>query len=263
MLIDIGPAAWGFTTRTTLQLIYFAGEMHRLGLVEVGEMPRRSSRDSISSDFVALAKEWSDDASVIILSLIWEGYDRLFADLGIAGINEFDLERSISQSLEPRIRLGMSGDEPFEIQHGSFERETMLGHGAQPPAYDLAFFLRADERIMWPLEAKVLETDGRVSEYVNDLRNEFLKCRYAPFSSEAAMLGYLLSGTPEQVFRNLEKKIPCTLRGHPRFLDRPAKVSDHVRAVETGKPYPVQFRCHHLIMEFRALRRAPSTVLSS
>ena len=168
------------------------------------------SGDSISPDFVALANRWYSDASVIILTLIWEGYDRLLADLGSAGINESDLERSISQSLEWRIRIGMSGDEPFEIQHGPFERETMLGHGAQPPAYDLAFFLRADERIMWPLEAKVLETDGRVGEYVNDLRNEFLTCRYAPFSSEAAMVGYLLSGSPDQVFRNLEEKIPCT-----------------------------------------------------
>jgi hypothetical protein len=225
-----------------------------------GERSIGTSSGAISPDFVALANRWYTDASVIILTLIWEGYDRLLADLGSAGINESDLERSISQSLEWRIRIGVSGDEPFEIQHGPFERETMLGHGAQPPAYDLAFFLRADERIMWPLEAKVLETDGRVGEYVNDLRNEFLTCRYAPFSSEAAMVGYLLYGSPEQVFRNLEEKIPCTLAAHPSFQERPARVSDHRRQVEPGKPYPVHFRCHHLIMEFRALNRASTTV---
>jgi hypothetical protein len=76
----------------------------------------------------------------------------------------------------------------------------------QPPEYDLAYVLRADERIMWPLEAKVLETDGDVGEYIKDLKNEFLTCRYAPFSSEGAMLAYLLSGKPEIVFGNLAQR---------------------------------------------------------
>src|SRR5205085_8445710 len=120
-----------------------------------------------------------------------------------------DLERSITGSLELRIRGVMSGYEPFVIQHGPYERESMLLPPAQPPQYDLAFKLRAQEWIMWPLEAKVLETDGAVNDYRNDLNNEFLTCRYAPFSSEGAMLGYLLTGTTENVFRNLEEKIPC------------------------------------------------------
>ena len=90
----------------------------------------------------------------------------------------------------------MSGDEPFYVQHGPFERETMRPPPAQPPEYDLAFVFRADERIMWPIEAKVLETPGGVADYVRDIREEYLKCRYGPFSASGAMLAYLLDRYP-------------------------------------------------------------------
>lgn len=108
---------------------------------------------------------------------------------------------------------------------------------------------------MWPLEAKVLETDGEVSDYKKDVNNQFLTCRYAPFSSEGAMLGYLLRGSAENVFRNLGNKIPCSLTAHPDFENRPCKTSDHVRQVQAGKPYPSYFRCYHLILEFPGMSR--------
>ncbi len=212
------------------------------------------SQGAIAKNFVDLADRWCANHSSILLDFVWHGYDKLLAELP-AGIKEKDMERSITESLEWRIRKVMSGDEPYEAQHLRHERETMMESPAQPPQYDLAFFLRANEEIMWPLEAKVLETEGAVGEYVKDVNNEFLSCRYAPFSSEGAMLGYLLSGTTDGVFRNLEAKIPCSLRAHPNFPNRPCKMSEHIRYVETGKPYPVHFRCYHLILEFSGFSR--------
>lgn len=213
--------------------------------------------DPVPIDFVALANRWCAGHAARLLGFVWQGYDLLLKELP-AGINNKDLERSITESLAERIRRVMSGDEPFYIEHGPYERETMKPPPAQPPQYDLAFKLRAQEWIMWPLEAKPLETDGAVSEYKNDVNNEFLTCRYAPFSSEGAMLGYLLKGRPENVFCALEEKIPCSLVIHPDFEDRPCKVSDHVRQVESGKPYPSQFRCYHLILEFPGIARQKS-----
>jgi hypothetical protein len=210
--------------------------------------------DGIPTDFVALAGRWCANFSVILLNFVWHGYDHLLKDLP-AGIDERDLERSITESLELRIQDVMSGYEPYTIQHGPYERETMKSPPAQPPQYDLAFKLRKKEWIMWPLEAKVLETDGAVGDYKNDVTNEFLTCRYAPFSSEGAMLGYLLAGTTENVFRNLEEKISCVLATHPEFPDRPCRMSDHSRNVDVGKPYPAAFRCYHLILEFSRLAR--------
>ena len=106
------------------------------------------------------------------------------------------------------------------------------------------------------MEAKVLENSAAVSEYVRDIQEEYLKCRYAPFSSEGSMLGYLLSGAPTDAFRHIAKRVPCKLKDHPSFLSRPQKVSKHVRSVPIGKSYPVTFRCHHLMLEFPGIKRA-------
>lgn len=207
------------------------------------------ANDRVPIDFVTLANQWYPGISEKLLTFVWEGYDLLLDDFP-AGINERDLERSITQSLELRIRRAMSGYEPFEIQHGPYERETMQPPPAQPPQYDLAFILREDERLMWPLEAKILKTDKAVGKYVKDLKTEFLTCRYSPFSSQAAMLGYLLRGEPDKVFHCLETKLTCALDTHPKFPDRACRMSDHFRSVPTGKPYPAKFRCHHLVLSF-------------
>jgi hypothetical protein len=205
-------------------------------------------------DFTQLAEAWCRNQSEILLDFIWQAYDQMKKDSPFVDCR--DLERSITQLLEPRIHRAMTGDEPFYVQHGSFERETMKSAPAQPPEYDIAFVLYADERIMWPIEAKVLETAGTVSEYVEDVREQFLTCRYAPFSSEGAMLGYLLTGTPVDAFHNITVKVPCNLEEHPVFPSRPHKLSHHVRTVPVGKPYPSTFRCHHLILEFQGLERS-------
>jgi hypothetical protein len=204
-------------------------------------------------EFILLAGTWCQDQSARVLDLIWQAYDQMLTDK--TSIDERDLERSITQILEPRIHRRMSGNEPFFIQHGPYERETMKSAPAQPPQYDLAFILRADERIMWPIEAKVLRTVRSVSDYARDIQEEYLKCRYAPFSSEGAMVGYLLSGAPIDAFRNIAKKVPCELEDHPGFPSRPQKLSNHVRSVPTGKAYPSTFRCHHLMLEFPSTKR--------
>jgi len=166
-----------------------------------------------------------------------------------------DLERSISQLLEPRLRDAMSGFEPFYIQHGTFERETMAKPPAQPPEYDLAFVWRADERVIWPLEAKILETPGRLADYDRDLREEFLTCRYAPFTASGAMIGYLLSGHAEDALDQIATRIGVTLDRLSPQDARPQRASRHVRPVPHGKAYPAAFTCFHLILEFPALRR--------
>ena len=101
---------------------------------------------------------------------------------------------------------------------------------------------------MWPLEAKVLRSQGKLSEYIKDINNEFLTCRYAPFSSQGGMLGYLFSTETSKVCSNIEAKLSCSLEHHPHFLNRIHKISKHNRTVPSGKPYPANFLCHHLIL---------------
>jgi hypothetical protein len=204
--------------------------------------------------FVALARAWMQAPTDALLELIWTAYDDMQARPPI--IDTRDLERSITQRLAVRINDAMSGDEPFLVQHGPYEHETMAPPPAQPPQYDIAFALRSDERLMWPMEAKVLETAGRVADYLEDVKDQFLTCRYAPFSGSAAMLGYLLSGKTSDALDGIGKKLGCTLHKvkGPSSM-RPQRMSHHIRAVPAGKPYPKDFTCHHLMLEFSGLKR--------
>ncbi|MGA2175770.1 MAG: hypothetical protein ABSH38_12400 [Verrucomicrobiota bacterium] len=215
--------------------------------------PEVSHTDVIPASFVSLAGSWCRDQSAILLGFVWAAYDQLIPDT--SRIDSRDLERSITQLLEARIRRAMSGDEPFYIQHGPYERETMKPPPAQPPQYDLAFVLNANERVMWPLEAKVVEKPAAVVEYANEIQQQFLTCRYAPFCGEGAMLGYLLSGTSADTFNNIAVKISCKLENHPSFTTRSHKTSRHRRQVPVGKTYPPDFLCHHLILELLEVKR--------
>lgn len=212
------------------------------------------STASIDPAFIALARSWMQNPARQLLSFIWLAYENMRASP--PHVDTKDLERSITQLLEPRVRDVMTGYEPFYIQHGPFERETMKAPPAQPPEYDLAFVLRADERIMWPMEAKILETPKSVANYIRDVQNEFLTCRYAPFSSSGAMLGYLLTGKPDDAFAVIAEKLSCTLEPVSEHLAKPNRLSLHQRKVPAGKPYPAEFGCYHIILEYPDLSRA-------
>ena len=111
--------------------------------------------------------------------------------------------------------------------------------------------MNANERIMWPLEAKILEKDKSIGEYTKDLTEDYLTCRYAPFSDSGAMVGYLLSGDPLTTFSAISEKIGIELRVHEDFTDRNHRISFHCRKVPESKPYPQIFFCHHLIMKMK------------
>jgi len=205
-------------------------------------------------EFNAELRRLKAGSSIRLLELVWKGYDAFCAQV-LSQVaycqDDGDLERDITQLLEPKIREGMTGYEPFEVQHGPYEHESWLGVPAQPPQYDIAFVLRSKPRVMWPLEAKVLRTDGSVREYIKEVRLNFLTCRYSPFSREAAMLGYLLSGDTESTFNNIAEKARWELSSHIDFPDRDHRTSDHHREVPQGKDYPIEFRCHHLVFRMQ------------
>lgn len=207
----------------------------------------------VHEEFAQLASKWHSDFSKILLGWIWAGYDLLKKEI-LSEVDwvlaKDDIEREISEKLEIRIRRIMPHPSVCDIyiQHEPKERETRKSPPAQPKEYDLAFIINSNERIMWPIEAKVLKSDGNISEYVKDIQNEFLTCNYAPFSDEGAMLGYMLSGKPAKAFSNIEKSLGIKLSEHPDFLNRDHKQSLHDRTVPEGKNCPSNFRCHHLMM---------------
>lgn len=201
-------------------------------------------------EWVATRRSFQEAAVTRMLAYVWKAYDLLREELldqiDCTQANR-DLERSITQYLAPRINRVMPGHFPFDVLHEPYEFETAKKPPARPPQPDIAFVVRENQRVMWPLEAKTLRTDTAVAKYVREIRNNFLSCRYGPFSSGGAMLGYLVSGDPVIAFSCISDQIPCDLAFHPAFRDRDHRTSDHRRTVPPGKRYPREFRCHHLI----------------
>lgn len=204
--------------------------------------------------FIELATRWIGDGEPDFVVHIWAGFERLKKTS--PPFDGRDLERSITQMLEAAIDDVVPGEAPYYVQHGPYERETMLPPPAQPPAYDLAFVLRADPRVMWPAEAKILTSTKALAEYLSDVHQQYLTCRYAPFSASGAMLGYLLDGDPNEVLENIAQRLAVTFsETTPVDPNRPHRTTVHDRVVPVGKFYPSPFRCHHIVLGFHGLSR--------
>ena len=219
-----------------------------------------------TAEYTELARVWSEDAVERMLQTVWHGYDTLIVEvLAQIDITEADeeLERTITQLLEPRIRRHLSGNEPYDIQHGPYEYATRQPAPAQPPQYDIAFVLHRDPKVMWPLEAKVLHSDGAIANYVRDVRNEFLTGRYAPYVPSSTILGYLLRGSPARAFENISVSLACHLRPLSGFSTRHHRISDHFRNLTRADFISGPFQCHHLIMELDIPRAATHQTRSS
>jgi len=204
-------------------------------------------------EFTRVAAVFATDAIDNMLRSVWGGYaifsNKFLSSIDISQADE-ELERSITQSLEPCIRDCLSGDESYDVLHGPYEFATRSPAPAQPPEYDIAFYLKANMRVMWPLEAKIMRTPANVSPYVKDINNEFLTGRYAPFSKSAGMLGYLLSGKVSEVPAKIEKKLETNLNPHEKFHpEYPHHVSIHHRSLSNPSWISGEFQCHHMIMD--------------
>jgi hypothetical protein len=102
---------------------------------------------------------------------------------------------------------------------------------------------------------KVLETDSDVHDYVKEVRENFLTCRYAPFTAEGALVGYLKAGSPARFLNNIAVTVPCQMKVGWNNPPRHHTWSDHPRCVPDGKDYLPTVRCHHLILEVRLGRQ--------
>lgn len=202
--------------------------------------------------FQKIAWDWCKDQSRLLLEFVWSALDRLRAnELGhtpMTGTDQ-DKERQLNLLMGLHIRKCMSGNEPFCIFPEVPEYARRLGGRAMPPKPDLAFVLYEYPRSVWPIEAKVLKHEQDVRAYIKEIRDNFLTGRYATFSSEGAMLGYLFRGSPSVTFECIGEKSGFSLRHHPAFAHRNHKVSEHQRDYLPHLNSPRSFSCHHLLIQ--------------
>lgn len=199
-----------------------------------------------------IAWDWCKDQSRLLLEFVWNAFDRLcdreFGHTPISAEDEAK-EETLNFLMGLHIRRSMSGDEPFDIFFEVPEQTKRKRGRGKSPQPDLAFILYEHPPTVWPIEAKVLKHGRDVGAYIKEIRDNFLTGRYATFSSEGAMLGYLFGGDPSVTFECLVAKTGYSLRHHPAFVQRNHKVSEHERTDLPHSNSPRSFSCHHLLFQ--------------
>jgi hypothetical protein len=208
----------------------------------------------IPEDFVILAKKLRPDAIHVMLDYVWRGYDRLRqVDSFSVAQEDAHLEDEITAALHARVQdviHNLNPFSPFMVVHQPLEVGKQK-HMGRPPQSDLGFRLvGGNVRSHFSIEAKLIRTDGAVSRYVKEISDNFLTGRYSTFSSEAAMLGYLLSGTACNAFSAIGSALKCKLTQPSFFPNREHRYSFHQRKVGAAPHLGTKFKCHHLLMLF-------------
>jgi hypothetical protein len=206
-------------------------------------------------EFRAIADVWPAHVVKRMLTLVWEGFDRLKAHVDFKKLDftraYAQLERSLTDLHMDEITLlwHETGDsfESFIPKHEPWEWQGLNSRSSRPHSCDLGFVLRSNRRIRWAVEAKVLQSSTAIADYLADLE-KFLDGRSAPFSTESALAAYLISGVPEEVFSAIAAKLHCELKRGEDFPSRPHRCSHHERSSEKlSKLMPTAFICHHLV----------------
>jgi hypothetical protein len=212
-----------------------------------------------SPEWSAIAEAWSDDVIVAMLTLVWEGFDQMKRNLlqKVDFSQRLDqLERTLTDAHSSAILLIWkskgTGFESFIPKHEPWELSSITSRSAMPPSYDIGFENVNDPRLRWPVEAKILASPTDVNRYLGDLRTKYLTGVGAPFSTQAALLGYLQNGEPKDSISAIQASLGMTLKLFPHFAPRLHHTSEHSRSVagiHGGAKH--MFVCHHLIAALR------------
>jgi hypothetical protein len=179
------------------------------------------------------AETWAKEVSSRVLDWTWRAFDALSGNVfaGIDMTQPLDqLERDLTSKHFIEIQRIFSAEtEGYAsiIPHHEFpENESSAGGSGKPPASDLSFVWYENQRVSWSFEAKVLKKAGSLADYLGDTA-KFENGTAAPLVGEGAQIAYLLSGTTDDFFVNLNTKI--NLREVAEFSKRPHRVSEHTR----------------------------------
>ncbi len=194
------------------------------------------------------AEDWAAGVSFQVLEWTWRAFDALRANV----LNHVDMSQPLEQ-----LERDLTSKHFIEIQrifgpetegfssilpHHEFpENESRPGGSGKPPASDISFVWYENQRVSWPIEAKVVPTPGTLAEYLGDTQ-KFVDGIAAPLVGEGAQIAYLLTGKTDIFFDNLSTRLPSPLKALPEFSDRAHRVSSHAR---TSLP---ELQLHHMAM---------------
>jgi len=203
--------------------------------------------------FQEIAARWCADQSRLLLDLVWRACDSLY-ELDLRQLplrmsdeaKEGDVE---SSSIGPAstMQKAATSHSPSVISHRSLlvakpVKAALLSRTS-------VFVWYNNPNCIWPLEGKIVTRETDCNAYVAEVENNFLTGRYATFSLEGAMLGYLLHGDPQKIARKYQPSSQCASEFLiPAFRSGPHKVSEHLRSGLPQRRDAERFHCHHLVL---------------
>lgn len=187
-----------------------------------------------------------------IIEAVWQGIASFRAEV-LAKVDftavDANVENGITQRLAPLMQRALSPFNAVFCQAQWDEEATRARADRSPPVYDIAFVLRINHRAVWPIEAKVVDRPGAVANYVGDIRNEYLTCRYAPFSNSGGMLAYLRTGDPARCLAAISDSLGARLKPYRLNPARAHRISRHKRKRSHGIRSPRIIRIHHFVLD--------------
>ena len=216
-----------------------------------------------SETFADVRRGWPDGFVVACLERLWRGWDDLLHYLASQNIDPRAVrweeieqkERSLAHLHSLYVINRQCPEDPFLFRPEAHEMEMLHSARAMPPSYDFAFYLRTGNfRVALPVEAKYLLHAQDIQRLCADLTEKYLSGVGAPFSPVAGILGYVLSGSPEDVFRNIQLYLSVDLSSASDFLSRPHRVGRFSRHIEHAAQDA--FDCHWLMCGWDTVSRA-------
>lgn len=202
----------------------------------------------VDNESLAQAKHWAEAIAVQVLDWTWRAFDQL-RSVHLSRVNRLasleQLERDLTSKhfIEiQRISSEETGGFCSVVPHHEYpEMHTRPNAPGKPPSYDLAFVCYENQRVAWPIEAKVLKTAKTLARYLEDVR-KFTDGTAAPLIGEGGLIAYLLAGTDADFFSTLSTELRQPLQTVASFLERPHRTSHHDRDVAP------HLRLHHMVM---------------
>ena len=194
------------------------------------------------------AEEWTAGVSIQVLDWTWRAFDALRLNV----LNRVDMNQPLDQlerdltskhfiEIQRLFAAETDGMSSIVPHHEFPENESRPGGSGKPPASDISFIWYDNQRVSWPIEAKILATARTLAPYLGDVK-KFTDGIAAPFSGAGAQIAYLLSGTADDFFNNLGPALSLALQTMPEFSARAHRVSSHAR-----KSSP-ELKLHHMAM---------------
>lgn len=194
------------------------------------------------------AIEWAQQCSEQVLGWTWRGFDTMRAKyFHLVDWSQpmEQLERDLTarhfRQIQNLWRAETDGYSTIFPIPELPELETRPKAPGKPSSPDIAFVWTDNERINFPVEAKLVKTPTALSPYLSDVE-KFVSGIVAPLVGEGAMIGYLLSGSEVDMLQALETHLKMPLGIVPSFATRPHRASTHARQ---ASPF---LHLHHLVM---------------